>query len=421
MATSSIALAYNIAKDRYGELGVDVEEALRRLSTIAISLHCWQGDDVSGFESTGEAIGGGLAVTGAYFGRARNAGELRADLDLAYALIPGKHRLNLHASYAETQGKRVERDALSVDHFQHWIEWAKANGHGIDFNPTLFAHPLTNDGYTLAHRDPAIRRFWVEHCKRTREIAAAVGEALGSPCVNNVWIPDGSKDQPFDRKGPRERLVASLDEIFEARFERSALRDAVEGKLFGLGSEAYVVGSHEFYYGYALKRGVLLCLDSGHFHPTETISDKLSAVLTWLDEILLHVSRGVRWDSDHVVTFSDDLLAIAQELVRGGYLGRVHIGLDFFDASINRISAWVIGSRNLLKALLMALLEPAGHLKQLEEAGDFGSRLACFEELKSFPFGAVWDHYCEIQGVPTGLGWLERVKSYEQTVLMNRK
>jgi L-rhamnose isomerase len=415
-----IGQAYHLARARYAELGVDVDRALERLSGLVISLHCWQGDDVVGFEDTGEAIGGGLAVTGNYPGRARTPDELRSDLDKALALIPGTHRLNLHASYAETTGRRVERNELQPEHFRRWIDWAKERKMGLDFNPTFFAHPKAADGWTLAHRDEGTRRFWVEHGIACRKIGAAMGQALGSPCVTNVWIPDGSKDTPVDRKGPRERLARALDEIFAEPIDPKVHRDAVESKLFGIGSESYVVGSHEFYLGYAITRKTLLCLDAGHFHPTEVISDKVSAVLTWLDEILLHVSRGVRWDSDHVVTFTDELQAIAQEVVRGDYLGRVHLGLDFFDASINRVAAWVIGTRAMLKALLLALLEPTERLQALEAAGDRTARLATLEELKSLPFGAVWDYYCLAKGVPVGAAWLADVKAYERDVQSRR-
>src|SRR3954471_22832601 len=336
IANRTIEQAFELAKERYAGLGVDVGHALERLARIPVSLHCWQGDDVGGFENSGEAIGGGLAVTGNYPGRARTPDELRADLDKSLALVPGTHRLNLHASYAETGGRRVERDALQPEHFRGWIDWARGKGMGMDFNPTYFAHPKAAGGLTLAHPDPAIRKFWIDHGIVCRRIGAAFGEALGSACVTNIWIPDGMKDTPIDRKGPRQLLAESLDAIFAEPLDPRHNLDAVEGKLFGLGSESYVVGSHEFYLGYSVSRKKLLCLDAGHYHPTEVLSDKVSAVLSVLDEILLHVSRGVRWDSDHVVILSDELEAIAQELVRRDFLGRVHIGLDFFDASINR-------------------------------------------------------------------------------------
>jgi L-rhamnose isomerase len=412
--------AFEIAKEQYEALGVDVKGAFTRLSRIAISLHCWQGDDVTGFETTGEAIGGGLAVTGNYPGRARNPDELRADLDKALSLIPGTHRLNLHASYAETKGRRVERNEIGPEHFQGWIDWARDKGIGMDFNPTFFAHPKAADGRTLTHPDERIQAFWIEHGIACRRIGAAIGEALGSPCITNVWIPDGSKDTPVDRKGPRELLAHALDLIFAEPLDPRFNRDAVECKLFGLGSEAYVVGSHEFYLGYALTRKTMLCLDAGHFHPTEVISDKLSAVLTYLDEILLHVSRGVRWDSDHVVTLGDELMAIAQEIVRGQYTERVHIGLDFFDASINRVAAWVIGTRNMIRALLIALVEPIEMLRECEATDDLTGRLALLEEFKSLPFGALWDYYCLNQNVLAGPDWLTEVRAYECDVLSKR-
>jgi L-rhamnose isomerase len=417
---TNVEQSFTLAKERYAALGVDVDRALERLAKIPISLHCWQGDDVGGFENTGEELGGGLAVTGNYPGKARTPDELRGDLDQALALIPGTHRLNLHASYAETGGKKVERDALEPAHFQRWIDWAKRKGMGMDFNPTYFAHPKAASGLTLAHPDAAIRKFWIDHGIACRRIGAEFGRALGSACVTNVWIPDGMKDTPIDRKGPRQLLAESLDAIFAEPIAAEYNLDAVEGKLFGLGSESYVVGSHEFYLGYAVSRKKLLCLDAGHYHPTEVVSDKISAVLSVLDEILLHVSRGVRWDSDHVVILSDELEAIAQELVRGDYLGRVRIGLDFFDASINRIAAWVIGSRCMLKALLIALLEPTATLRQLEAEGDYTARLATLEELKTLPFGAVWDHYCLQSEVPIGGQWIDEVKRYERDVLARR-
>jgi L-rhamnose isomerase len=420
-AASRIEQAYALAKERYAELGVDTDRAVERLATIPISLHCWQGDDVAGFENAGQEIGGGLAVTGNYPGKARTPDELRDDLDRALSLIPGRHRLNLHASYAETGGKKVERDELGPEHFRGWISWAKAREMGMDFNPTYFAHPKAADGWTLASTDASVRKFWVDHGTVCRRIGAAIGEALGTPCVTNVWIPDGSKDTPIDRKGPRLRLVESLDAVFAEPIDPRFNRDAVEAKLFGIGSESYVVGSHEFYLGYAIARKKLLCLDAGHFHPTEVISDKISATLCWLDELLLHVSRGVRWDSDHVVVLSDELEAIAQEVVRGGFLDRVHLGLDFFDASINRVAAWVIGTRCMLKALLLALVEPTERLRVLEAAGDTTARLAMLEELKTMPAGSVWDHYCLEAGVPVGPSWIDEVKRYETDVLSKRR
>jgi len=418
--SKSIEKAYEVAQQRYAELGVDTDKAMERLSSKAISLHCWQGDDVAGFESSQEGLsGGGIMATGAYPGKARTADELRADLEKALSLIPGKHRLNLHAMYGETKG-RVERNELTPEHFIAWIDWAKANGLGMDFNGTFFSHPKAESGFTLSSADEGIRRFWVEHGIVCREIGEAMGKQLGTPCVTNLWIPDGYKDIPVDRKAPRQRLKKSLDEIFTEPMDRSCLLDAVESKLFGIGSESYVVGSHEFYLGYAIENKTLLCLDTGHFHPTEVVSDKISSVLAFLDEILLHVSRGVRWDSDHVVILSDELRAIAEQIIRGDYLQRVHIGLDFFDASINRIAAWVIGTRCMLKALLIALLEPTDELRQMEVNGDYTSRLAMLEELKTLPFGAIWNHYCMKTDVPVAEGWLDEVKAYERDVLSKR-
>lgn len=387
---------------------------------MALSIHCWQGDDIRGFEGSGKEVGGGLAITGNYPGRANSPSELRADFEKALSLIPGTHRLNLHANYAETGGRPVDRDALRPDHFANWRDWARDRGLGLDFNPTFFAHPMADDGFTLAHPDPATRRFWVDHGKACRRIGASFGEALGTPCVTNVWIPDGYKDLPADRQSPRERLVRSLDQIFSEPLDERQNLDAVECKLFGLGSESYVVGSHEFYLGYAVSRGKVLCLDAGHFHPTEVVSDKISSVLLWVDRLLLHVSRGVRWDSDHVVILSDELREIAKELVRGGYLPRVHIGLDFFDASINRLAAWVIGTRAMLKSLLLAFLEPRERLRRMEREGDYTGRLAMLEQLHTMPFGDVWDHHCETQGVPTESSWIGEIRAYEHEVLSRR-
>ncbi len=416
----AVESAYREAQSVFGELDVDTDEVLHRLAEVSISMHCWQGDDVGGFEGAAEDIGGGLAVTGGYPGKARTPDELRGDLETALALIPGRHRLNLHASYAEPGNSKVERNELQPAHFQRWIDWAKSNGLGMDFNPTFFAHPKADDGLTLSHPDDGIRQFWIEHGIACRNIGAAIGAALGSPCVTNVWIPDGMKDMPIDRKTPRQRLAAALDEMFADPLDPAQNLDAVESKLFGIGSESYVVGSHEFYLGYAISRGKLLCLDAGHFHPTEVISDKISAVMQYVDRLLLHVSRGVRWDSDHVVILSDELRAIAQELVRGDFLGRVHIGLDFFDASINRVAAWVIGTRAMLKALLLALLEPIRLLRELESEGDFTARLALLEALKTLPFTAIWDYHCLTCDVPVGAAWLDDVRRYETTVLLNR-
>jgi len=411
--------AYELAKGRYAALGVDTDTAMQKLAEIPISLHCWQGDDVGGFEDPDRGLSGGIMATGNYPGKARTAVELRQDLDQAYSLIPGKHRLNLHAIYLESDQK-VPRNEIEPEHFADWADWAKANQHGIDFNPTCFSHPLADDGFTLAHQDKSVRQFWIEHCIACREIGAYFGRELGNTAVTNIWIPDGYKDTPVDRSAPRQRLLEALDQIFAQEIDPAHNLDAVECKLFGLGSESYVVGSHEFYMGYAASRQKLLCLDAGHFHPTETISDKISSVLLYVPELLLHVSRGVRWDSDHVITLTDELQAIMQEIVRGDYLDRVHIGLDFFDASINRVAAWTIGTRNALRALLMALLEPVAQLREVELTGDFTARLTLLEELKGLPFGAVWDQYCLQQNVPVGIAYLDEIRAYEKQVLAHR-
>jgi len=417
--SKNIEKSFTLAQERYAKLGVNVERALKALAQIPISLHCWQGDDVGGFENFGGTLGGGLVATGNHPGKARTPDELRADLEKAYSLIPGKHRLNLHAFYGEFGGKKVDRDGIAPEHFKNWISWAKKNGLGLDFNPTCFSHPKSADGFTLSHANKGVRQFWIEHCRRSREIGAAMGKALGKTCVTNVWIPDGMKDTPADRQGPRARLAESLDAVFKKSISPKLNLDAVEPKLFGIGSESFVVGSHEFYLGYAVSRKKLLCLDAGHYHPTEGIADKISSVMQYLPEILLHVSRGVRWDSDHVVILNDDLLAIAREIVANGYSHRVHIGLDYFDASINRVAAWTIGTRNMIRALLIALLEPPA-IKSAEAAGDLTSRLALQEEAKALPFNAVWDYYCESKGVPAGDQWLAEVKSYEKEVLSKR-
>jgi L-rhamnose isomerase len=416
---NTIETAYQGAIGRYAELGVDTEAALERLASVPISLHCWQGDDVGGFEDPDRGLSGGIMATGNYPGKARTATELRQDLDLAYSLIPGRHRLNLHAMYLEAD-RKVPRNEIEPDHFVGWLSWAKENGHGIDFNPSLFSHPLADDGFTLAHADAGIRQFWIEHCIACREIGAYFGRELGTPAVTNIWIPDGYKDTPADRLAPRQRLREALDQILASAIDPRYNLDAVEAKLFGIGSESYVVGSHEFYLGYAIANQTLLCLDAGHFHPTETIADKISSTLLYVPGLLLHVSRGVRWDSDHVVTLTDDLQAIMQEIVRGDYVDRVHIGLDFFDASINRIAAWVIGTRSALRALLLAMLEPSDKLRALEMDGDYTGRLALLEETKGLPSAAVWDYYCSQQGVPVGIAYLDEIRNYEQRVLSQR-
>jgi L-rhamnose isomerase len=412
---------YEFARQRYADLSVDTDAAIGRLAAIPISLHCWQGDDVGGFEADAEELGGGLAATGNYPGKARTPDELRQDAAMALSMIPGRHRFNLHAFYGEFGGRRIDRDAIEPGHFAAWIAWARSLGIGLDFNPTCFSHPRAADNFTLSSADPEVQRFWIRHCRASRRIGAAMGKALGTPCVTNLWIPDGMKDTPADRVGPRERLLAALDEVLAERLDPAHNLDSLEGKLFGLGCESYTVGSHEFYYGYAVARQTLFTLDTGHYHPTETITDKISAVLMFVPEILLHVSRGVRWDSDHVVVLNDDVDALALELVRGGFLGRTHLGLDYFDASINRVAAWVIGARNLQKALLKALLEPTGMLQERERRGDYTGRLALQEEIKTLPWGAVWERFCETAGVPAGVAWLSDVQRYERDVLAARR
>ncbi len=416
----NIEKMYDLAKQRYAETGVDTESAMKKLANVPISLHCWQGDDVGGFESTEGLTGGGIMATGNYPGKARNLDELRADYEKAFSLIPGTHRINLHAIYLDHGGKKVERSKVRPEHFDSWIDWAKQHKLGIDFNPTFFSHEMADTGFTLASSDNGVRDYWIEHAVACRKTGEHIGKQLSNTCVTNIWIPDGYKDIPYDRKGPRELLADSLDRILAESIDKKHNKDAVESKLFGIGSESYVVGSHEFYLAYAIKNNVLLCLDAGHFHPTEVISNKISSVLLFLDELLLHVSRPVRWDSDHVVILDEELRAIAQEIVRGGFIDRVHIGLDFFDASINRIAAWVIGTRSMLKALLCAFLEPADKLKNIERAGDFTSRLAMFEQLKSMPFGAVWDYYCAKNSVPAENKWLEEMREYEKQVTSKR-
>ncbi len=412
-------MSYSSAQEQFAALRVDTEAALATLARTPISIHCWQGDDVGGFEGP-RALDGGIAVTGNYPGKAVTIDQLRSDFEKVLALLPGKHRINLHASYADLQGRKVDRTDLSIADFQSWVDWCQSLGIGMDFNPTYFGHPKAADGLTLSHPDAGLREYWIEHGKACRRIAAEAGRQLGKPVVNNVWIPDGSKDLPFDRKAPRERLAASLDALFAEPIEESLQIDAVESKLFGIGAESYTVGSHEFYLAYAITRQKALCLDAGHFHPTESVADKISSVLQFVPRLLLHVSRGVRWDSDHVVLLDDPTLAIAQELVRGGFLDRTAIGLDFFDASINRIAAWVIGTRNIQKALLIALLEPADLMREAEAAGDFSHRLALMEAAKALPWGMVWDEFCRRQDAPGEFDWMAEVKAYETAVLSRR-
>ena len=414
-------MSYNKAKELYASIGVDTEAALKKLSEITISLHCWQGDDVGGYETVGSVLsGGGIQTTGNYPGKARTIDELKSDLEKALSLLPGKHKVNLHAIYLDNGGTFVDRDAIEPKHFESWVDFAKKNGIGLDFNPTFFSHKYAEDGFTISSADKGIRDFWVEHGKRCHVIAEYFGKELGQPCVTNFWAPDGYKDIPVDRMAPRMRLMESLDRMFADPIDKKYNKDAVESKVFGIGSESYVVGSHEFYLGYTMKnKNVMVTYDTGHFHPTETVSNKISSTLLYSDELLLHVSRPVRWDSDHVVTFDDELQLIAHELVTNDVLDRVNIALDYFDASINRIAAWVLGVRNTRKALLKALLEPVETLKKAELDGDLTTRLVLTEELKSYPFGDVWDEYCRRNNIPAN-NWLGEVKAYEKDVLAKR-
>ena len=412
------------AREAYDALGVEVDAAIAALDAAPLSLQCWQGDDVVGFEvfegHSGPVDGGGILATGGYPGRARNGDELRQDYDKAFSLIPGPCRANLHALYAETGGKAVPRNEQTPEHFSRWIDWAKAAGIGLDFNPSFFAHPMANSGYTLASADDAVRAFWIEHGIAGRGIARAMGEETAGPCVINFWMPDGAKDHPIDRFGPRLRMMESLDTIFAEEMPEEAVLDALEGKLFGLGSEDYVVGSHDFLLAYCLASGKMLCMDTGHYHPTESVADKISSVMAFSDRLLLHVSRGVRWDSDHVVIDSDDVRALCHELVRGDVLDRVHLALDFFDASINRIGAWAVGARAFKRALLGALLEPTATLRAMEADGRGAEKLGLLQEAKALPVGAVWNHYCQTHNVPAGPAWLDELKRYEDDVLSKR-
>lgn len=410
---------YEEAKKMYAEIGIDTDEVINKLSAVSISMHCWQGDDVGGFESSGE-LTGGIQATGNYPGKARNMEELMADIDKALSLIPGKHRINLHATYADYSDGVVSRDKLEPKHFDKWIEFAKQRGLGIDINPTLFSHPLAADGLTLSHPDEKVRRFWIDHCKAIRKIGAYIGEKLGTPCLNNIWIPDGYKETPADRTSPRQRLKDALDEILSVEYDRSFLVDSVESKVFGIGVESYTVGSHEFYMNYAAKNNCYCLLDNGHYHPTESVADKISSMLLFSDKVALHVTRGVRWDSDHVVGLTDELKEIAKEIVIAGP-EKVIIGLDYFDASINRIAAWVMGMRNMQKALLGAMLTPHKKLAGCQAEGNFTEMFVLSEEVKSYPLGAVWDRFCEINNVPERENWFGAVKEYENTVLCERK
>lgn len=412
--------AYEYAREVYASIGVDTDAVIEKLKKVQISINCWQGDDVEGFLFKDIALSGGIQTTGNYPGKARNAEELRRDFEFATSLIPGTHRMNLHAIYADTD-EHPDLDELEPRHFEKWVSWAKKLGIALDFNPTCFSHPMADSGFTISNADDDVRAFWIEHCKRCRVIAEYFGKELGSKSVTNFWFPDGYKDTPVDREAPRRRMAEALDEVFSTDIDMRYTAEAVESKVFGIGAESYTVGSNEFCLGYAATRNKMVCLDAGHFHPTESIADKISSVLLFTDELLLHVSRPVRWDSDHVVTMDDELMNIATALVRSDAISRTHIGLDFFDASINRIAAWVIGTRNMIKALLRAMLEPSEELKKIELSCDYTKRLMMLEELKSYPFAAVWDYYCELCGVPVRETWFEEVKKYEKNVLEERK
>lgn len=419
---SEIKRSYLLAKERYDRIGVNTDGVLEKLKNISLSLHCWQGDDLGGFEKPNAHLeGGGIQVTGNYPGKARTIDELRMDLKKAYSLIPGLHRLNLHAIYGEFGTGLVDRNEINLDHYKGWIDWAKQENLKLDFNATCFSHPNADSGFTLSSKDKVIREFWIEHVQRCRSISAYMGQELKSPCIHNLWIPDGTKDIPVDRWTHRALLKEALDKVYETEYNPSKMKDSLESKLFGIGSEAFVVGSHEFYMGYAISKGKMLCLDLGHFHPTESVADKISAILQFSDEILLHVSRGVRWDSDHVVIMNDEVRNLAEEIIRSNALDNIHIALDFFDASMNRVGAWVIGARATLKALLIALLQPLEKLKNVENEGDLFARLAVMEEARAMPYGAVWNYYCLKMDVPPGDFWIEDVHRYETKVLNRRK
>ncbi|MFN8254412.1 MAG: L-rhamnose isomerase [Bacteroidales bacterium] len=421
MKKESIENAYQIAREQYAELGVDTDKAIEKMKEVIISLHCWQADDVGGFETPDAALsGGGIQVTGNYPGKAKTIEQMKSDIEFTMSLLPGKQRLNLHAIYGDFGGKKVDRDQIETRHFKTWIDWAKKLDIGIDFNATCFSHPLANEGYTLSSKKNEIRKFWIEHVKRCRKISADIGKELQKTVIHNLWIPDGSKDVPVDRYGYRKLLKESLDEIYQVKYDPIFVKDAVESKLFGIGSEAMVVGSFEFYYAYALKNNMLICLDNGHFHPTEQVGDKISSCLLYLDELLLHVTRGIRWDSDHVVVMNEEIQLIAQEIVRNNALKRVKIGLDYFDATLNRIGAYVVGTRAAQQAFLYTLLEPTHLLKKAEEEGNYFKRLALSEILKAKPFGAVYNYYCLQSGVPVGADYIEAIEKYEMDALKSR-
>lgn len=420
MNTEQIKKGYEEAKEQYASLGIDAAKAIEQLDKLSISIHCWQADDVSGFENPEGELTGGIQATGNYPGKARTIEELKADLEKVISLIPGKHRISLHATYGDFGTEFVDRDKIEPKHFQSWIDWAKEKGVKLDFNSTFFSHDKANSGYTLSDFDPEIRQFWKEHLRRCRAIAAEIGRQQGDPCVHNIWIPDGEKDKTVSRYEHRRLLQESLDEVLGEKISTNYLKDTIECKLFGIGSESYVVGSHEFYMGYTVKNNMLLTLDAGHFHPTETISDKLSSILLFVPEVTLHVSRPERWDSDHVVILNDELMAISQEIVRSGQMDRVHMGLDYFDASINRIGAYVVGIRSAQKATLQALLEPTDKLRDFEKQDKRFERLAYLEELKAMPWNALYNYYCLQQGIPVGDAYIKEIQQYEEQITSKR-
>jgi L-rhamnose isomerase len=417
-----IEKSYSLAEKKYDEFGIKTEEIIKKLNNISLSIHCWQGDDVGGFEKpNSELSGGGILATGNFPGKARTITELQQDLEKVILLIPGNHlRINLQSSYGNFGGKFIERNEFKPNHYQGWIDWAKNNNLKIDFNSTLFSHPYADDGFTLSSKSKEIRDFWIDHVQRCREISAEIGKQLNDCCIHNIWIPDGSKDIPVDRLGHRELLKESLDKIFKNKFPSNLMKDSIEGKLFGIGSEAFVVGSHEFYLSYAISNKMMLTIDTGHFHPTESVADKVSAIMPFIPELMLHISRGLRWDSDHVVIVNDDLIQLFEEIIRTQAMDRIHLALDYFDASINRIGAWVIGARAVQKALLYAYLQPIDILKEYEENSQYFQRLALLEELKSLPFGAVWDYFCLKNNVPIGMNWIKEIENYENHVLNKR-
>lgn len=419
MDSTRIIKQYEAAREQYAEIGVNTDEAMNALCAVEISLQCWQGDDVTGFEKREQGMSGGILATGNYPGKARNAYELREDIDKAFSLLPGKTRLNLHAIYLETDGKFVDRDSIEPKHFEDWMRWAEGKGLSLDFNPSMFSHPKAN-GYTLASYDKGIRDFWIEHAKRCRKIGEEMGKRQGNPCVINHWMTDGSKDAPMDRYERRQLFIQSMDEILSVNISKKYLLDAIESKLFGIGLESFTVGSGELCLGYAISRDIMVTYDMGHFHPTENVADKISSTLQFMDKLLVHTSRPVRWDSDHVVLQEDALYSLMQEIVRADALKQVYIALDFFDASINRIAAWVIGTRATQRALLAALLEPGQILLMEEKSGNTTWRLALLEEQKNMPVSAVWDYYCLKNDVPVARAWIEEIKTYEKEVLSKR-